>query len=75
MVYFPGEDSESIHLSGWYEQVEVKRILINEFGWGTEEFREEDWRREGPEICERIESEGIEREEERQRNAPAPIYI
>lgn len=47
VVYFPGRDSESIHLSGWYAQVEVKRTLIDEFGWGTEEFREDDWRREG----------------------------
>ncbi|KAJ5887261.1 hypothetical protein N7504_011308 [Penicillium tannophilum] len=75
VVYFPGRDFESIYLSGSYEQAEVKRILINEFGWGTEEFREDDWRREGLEICERIESVGIDEWEERQRNAPAPTYI
>ncbi|KAJ5088800.1 hypothetical protein N7456_012416 [Penicillium angulare] len=35
------------------EQIEIKRLLIEEYGWGTEGFREEDWRREGEGICNR----------------------
>ncbi|KAJ6127550.1 hypothetical protein N7523_003162 [Penicillium sp. IBT 18751x] len=67
MVYFPGGDIGYLHLPGSWEQTEVKRILTENFGWGAE-FREEDWRREGEEICKAIGDEGLDREEERQRD-------
>ncbi|KAJ5775124.1 uncharacterized protein N7511_000135 [Penicillium nucicola] len=66
MVYFPGGDIGYLHLPGSWEQIEVKRVLTEDFGWGAE-FREEDWRREGEEICKAIGDEGLDREEERQR--------
>ncbi|KGO39831.1 hypothetical protein PEX1_010030 [Penicillium expansum] len=72
MVYFPGGDIGYLHLPGSWEQTEVKRILTENFGWGAE-FREEDWRREGEEICKAIGDEGLDREEERQRDA-TPVH-
>lgn len=68
MVYFPGGDIGYLHLPGSWEQTEVKRILTENFGWGAK-FREEDWRREGEELCKAIGDEGLDREEERQRDA------
>ncbi|KAJ5609075.1 hypothetical protein N7528_009642 [Penicillium herquei] len=57
-VYFPTRsDFGYIVPAGTPEQTQVKRILIEDYGWGTEEFREEDWRREGEEICNRISDE------------------
>ncbi|KAJ5646458.1 hypothetical protein N7490_002830 [Penicillium lividum] len=67
VVYFPGGDIGYLHLPGSWEQIEVKRILTENFGWGAE-FREEDWRREGEEICKAIGDEGLDREE-RQKDA------
>jgi hypothetical protein len=52
-------DSENIDLPGSYAQVNIKKILIEEFGWRSN-FREEDWRQEGPRICRRITSEALE---------------
>lgn len=62
MIYFPGGDIGYLHLPGSWEQIQVKRILTEDFGWGAE-FREEDWRREGEEICKAIGDEGLDREE------------
>ncbi|KAJ5087942.1 hypothetical protein N7456_011558 [Penicillium angulare] len=57
-VYFPTEsDYGYIFPAGTPEQIQVKRILIEDYGWGTEQFREQDWRREGEEICNRISDE------------------
>ncbi|KAJ5560254.1 hypothetical protein N7513_002653 [Penicillium frequentans] len=58
VVYFPGGEVGYIHLPGSWEQIKVKRILTQDFGWGTDDFREEDWRREGEEICQAIGDEG-----------------
>jgi len=60
VVYFPGGDIGYLHLPGSWEQIEVRRILIEDFGWGTE-FREGDWRREGEEICKAIGDEALDR--------------
>ncbi|KAJ5915250.1 hypothetical protein N7454_011145 [Penicillium verhagenii] len=62
MIYFPGGDIGYLHLPGSWEQIQVKRILTEDFGWGAD-FREEDWRREGEEICKAIGDEGLNREE------------
>ena len=62
VIYLPGGDIGYLHLPGSWEQIEVKRILTENFGWGAE-FREEDWRREGEEICKAIGDEGLNREE------------
>ncbi|KAJ5256739.1 hypothetical protein N7478_012843 [Penicillium angulare] len=35
------------------EQIQIRRILTGEYGWGSD-FREEDWRREGEDTCQRI---------------------
>ncbi|GKZ28702.1 hypothetical protein AbraIFM66950_011769 [Aspergillus brasiliensis] len=59
MVYFPGGDIGYLHRPGSWEQTAVKRILTENFGWGAE-FREEDWRREGEEICKAIGDEGLD---------------
>lgn len=61
VVYFPGGDIGYLHLPGSWEQIEVRRILIEDFGWGAEGFREEDWRREGEQICKVIGDEGLDR--------------
>ncbi|KAJ5634468.1 hypothetical protein N7528_002310 [Penicillium herquei] len=60
-IYRPsGSDMGYLVSPGSLEQIEIKRILIEDYGWGTEGFREEDWRREGEEICDRICDEEIE---------------
>ena len=63
VVYVPGGEIGYLHLPGSWEQIEVKRVLTENFGWGAE-FREEDWRREGEEICKSIGDEALSREEE-----------
>jgi hypothetical protein len=42
--------------TGGQEYERVKKILIDEYGWGGNEFRGQEWRRD----CERIWEEGLE---------------
>ncbi|KAJ5087668.1 hypothetical protein N7456_011284 [Penicillium angulare] len=69
-IYLPGGDIGIAHPES-SEQVQIKRILIEDYGWGTEEFREEDWRREGEEICNRISDEAMEIWEEQKKKLMA----
>ncbi|KAJ5290845.1 hypothetical protein N7478_000096 [Penicillium angulare] len=56
-VYLPTQgDYGYIIPAGEPEQIQVKRVLIEDYGWETE-FREEDWRREGEAVCNRISDE------------------
>jgi hypothetical protein len=50
IVYVPGADIGYLHLPESREQIEVKQFLIEGLAWGTEEFREGDWRREREKI-------------------------
>ncbi|KAJ5712753.1 hypothetical protein N7493_009221 [Penicillium malachiteum] len=51
-------DAEYVDQPGSYNQIQMKRILIEDFNWGTN-FREEAWKEQGPEICQRIIDESL----------------